>query len=280
MSMELTAQQKVERQKVERQTAHFDSIADAYHQARDQPNHRLLKQLIWRAALDHPSIAEFCGTRTQLDVLEPMCGFADGKTILETHLAVPLKYSGFDHSANVVNTLRADQPGLNVWKQDVTVYTPARETLDVIILLGGLHHVPDAAGRVVGNLAPALRPGGLFISFEPTYGNPLSKSVRQRIYRRNPLFDAATERDFSVRELMFLFENAGLNHIASSYPGLLAYVLYYNPDAFPLLNRGGPALVKTAFALDRPFLRTAIGRTLSFATISIWQQPPIPSPSP
>ena len=109
MSMELT-----DTQKVERQTAHFDSIASTYHRARGHKNHQLLKQLMWHSALDHPAITEFCKTRKRLDVLEPMCGFADGKTILETHLAKPLNYSGFDHSAKVVSTLRASQPGLSV----------------------------------------------------------------------------------------------------------------------------------------------------------------------
>jgi hypothetical protein len=57
------------------------------------------------------------------------------------------------------------------------------------------------------------------------------------------------------------------------YPGLAAYVLYYNPDAFPALNFGGPETVRRLFALERPFLRSAAARTLSFATLSLWRKP-------
>jgi len=57
------------------------------------------------------------------------------------------------------------------------------------------------------------------------------------------------------------------------YPGLLAYVLYYNPDAFPGLDRGGSAGVRLAWTLDRPLIGTALGRLLSFCTLSLWERP-------
>ena len=56
------------------------------------------------------------------------------------------------------------------------------------------------------------------------------------------------------------------------YPGLLAYILYYNPDAFPALNIGGKFLVKGLFALDRLFWSGWIGRKLTFATMTIWKR--------
>ena len=61
-----------------------------------------------------------------------------------------------------------------------------------------------------------------------------------------------------------------------AWPGLASYVLYYNPDAFPSLNLGGERAVRTAFALDRPFFRTPIGRFFSFATLSLWRRPDKP----
>jgi hypothetical protein len=126
---------------------------------------------------------------------------------------------------------------------------------------------------VVRNLAPGLRPGGLFINLEPTHGNPVTKAVRDRIYRRNALFDERTERAFGVGELYAMFRGAGLELVEAQHPGLLSYVLYYNPDAFPNLNLGGERCVRAAFALDRPFLRTFVGRRLSFATLTLWRKP-------
>jgi SAM-dependent methyltransferase len=140
------------------------------------------------------------------------------------------------------------------------------------MLLGGLHHVPDAAPKVVRRLARALKANGILISFEPTFGNPLTRKVRERIYARNSLFDATTERSFAVEELLRMFDEAGLEPVDILFPGLLSYVLYYNPDAFPRLNVGGPRMVRLTFALDRLLFRSTLGRWLSFATLSIWRR--------
>ncbi len=125
----------------------------------------------------------------------------------------------------------------------------------------------------MGTLAASLRPGGLLINLEPTHGNPLARMVRERIYRRNQLFDAETERAFSVEELDAMFVSAGLELAYRTYPGLLGYVLYYNPDAFPGLNLAGTRAVNMLFALERPLMATRIGRWLSFATLAVWRSP-------
>ena len=253
---------------VERQQAHFDGIAEDYFAARRNTNHLLLKELMWR---------DFLGGRNELRreglrVLEAMCGFADGKDIVEGALGVKVHYAGFDYSNAVVAKLRATRPELDIRQADVTSYV-AHETYDLVVLLGGLHHVHHAAAEAVKRVSRAVEPGGYLLNLEPTNGNPLFRRVRERIYRRNALFDAATERAFEVTELFGLFEAAGLRRVDAAWPGLLSYVLYYNPDAFPRLNLGGSWAVRLAFALDRPFFRTAFGRIMSFATLSLWQRP-------
>jgi hypothetical protein len=121
-------------------------------------------------------------------------------------------------------------------------------------------------------LTSALRRGGYFINLEPTNGNSIARMVRERIYERNSLFDEKTERAFDVDTLFSFFQNAGLSLSKVMYPGLLSYVLYYNPDAFPSLNLGGERCVRAAFAADRLFFRTALGRILSFATLTAWRK--------
>ena len=259
--------------KVARQTAHFDSVAETYRTARQHRNHRALKDLMWREFLRDKDGLWADG----LSVLEPMCGFASGRDVLAAHLGRKFDYRGFDNSAAVVDALRLSDPDLAVTRHDVTRFEADAEH-DLVILLGGLHHVPHAAARVVGALARALKPGGYFISFEPTDGNRAFAGLRRWIYRRNPLFDEETERSFTLAEYYAMFAHAGLRHVDSFQPGLLAYTLYYNPDAFPWLNVGGTGLVRAIWALERPFRRGAIGRTLSFATLALWQRPMIPEP--
>jgi hypothetical protein len=129
------------------------------------------------------------------------------------------------------------------------------------------------AADVLRRLAGALRPGGHLVNLEPTHDNPVFRRVRERVYRRNALFDAQTERGFALRELNALFRGAGLERVDQLYPGLLAYVLYYNPDAFPALDRGGPALVRAIFRMEAPLYRTALARRLSFATLTVLRRP-------
>lgn len=255
-------------QRVERQQAHFDSVADGYFAARRHANHLLLKALMWRDFLG----GKIEMKRDGLRVLEAMCGFGDGKDLVETALGIAVEYAGFDYSNSVVATMRATRPALNIWQADVTQYE-ASETYDLVVLLGGLHHVHHAAAEAVERVSRAVKPGGYLVNLEPTNGNPLFRMVRERIYRRNTLFDAETERAFAVEELFGLFDAAGLRRVDAVWPGLLSYVLYYNPDAFPGLNCGGSRAVKAAYALDRPFFRTRLGRALSFATLSLWQRP-------
>ena len=254
---------------VERQRAHFNSVADRYRKARTAANHLILKDLIWSDML---SDLGYNGRR--IKVLEPMCGMGEGFEILSRYVTSDVSYSGFDYSEEMVDSLKTKVPSANVWHADATTFKPERDAYDVIILIGGLHHTPGFAGAIVKSLSQGLRSEGLFINFEPTHGNALFRGVREYIYRSNSLFDSQTERAFAVEELLGFFSDAGLNLTKIRFPGLISYVLYYNPDAFPALNFLGGRMVKATFAVDRLFYTNSIGRFLSFATLSIWRKPP------
>jgi len=253
---------------IERQRTHFNSIAVRYEQGRQDANHKRIKALIWKSAL--ASLAPLRGRRIRM--LEPMCGYAEGLGIVQEHAELDCDYHGFDYSDVIVEELSRTFSDGQVWQADATTYRPEAELYDLAFLSGGLHHVPGNAATVVRNVAAGLKPGGMFVNFEPTYGNGLFRAIRERIYRKNEIFDEVTERSFSVEELRGFFLDAGLKPVSIAYPGLLAYVLYYNTYAFPWLNRGGERSVNLAFAIDRLFMGNRIGRTFSFATISVWQK--------
>ena len=257
-----------ERELLERQREHFNAIADQYKEARAGANHQRLKHLIWNCMTRDLPLPECARYR----VLEAMCGFAEARVLVPRHLSVPIRYAGFDYSETVVATLKSEDPAINVFEADATTWRPDPGSVDIVVLIGGLHHVPDHAGIVVRNLSSGLTPGGLFFNFEPTYGNPLWQRLRHRIYQKNPLFDETTERDFAVEELLGFFRDAGLTPLRIRYPGLIAYILFYNPDAFPFLNVGGRRLVDASFAVDRLLYANALGRWLSFATFSVWRK--------
>jgi len=258
------------------QLQHFDATAEAYFAARMNKNHQLYKKLLWSHFLKQLPLEHGKDIR----VLEAMCGYADGRDIIQSHVGGPIDYIGFDYSATVVDGLKKMSPDLNVFQQDVSTYSPPKESFDITLIIGGLHHVPHLADQIVANLVEGLKPGGIFLSFEPTHDNPLYKRIRQRIYNKNVVFDEQSERAFSLSELKSMFLDAGLKPQAILFPGLLAYILYYNPEAFPMLNLGGEWLVKSLFALDSLIMGTSTGAKLSFATLSAWQKPFIPLGKP
>jgi SAM-dependent methyltransferase len=254
---------------IERQRTHFNGIAHRYESGRNEANHRQIKSLIWREALT--CLAPLRGRKIRM--LEPMCGYGEGLGIVRTHTDLDLEYFGFDYSDVIVDDLSRSFTGGRIWQADVTHYRPETSFFDLIFLAGGLHHVPDNAGEVVRNLVGGLAPGGMFVSFEPTYGNRMFNAVREKIYETNDIFDEVTERAFSTAELRNMFVSAGLEEVKTFYPGLLAYIMYYNPYAFPMLNKGGVRLVDAVFAVDRLFMGNWVGRLFSFATVSIWRKP-------
>ncbi len=128
------------------------------------------------------------------------------------------------------------------------------------------------ADLALKNISAVLKPGGHFINFEPTQNFLPLKMVRTFLYKHNNLFDEDTEQGFDLSHLNRLFRDNGYAAVDQMYPGLLSYILYYNPDAFPLLNRGGKRTVTALYRLDKPFMRNLIGRTFSFATLSLFRK--------
>ena len=254
-------------QRIERQRRHFEGIAGEYTRSRGHPNHLLCKQLIWSHFLSrHRDIRPAC-------VLEPMCGLGEGRSILIDHLgAAGFDYLGFDYSSNMVEEARKRHPDLRFDVGDVSRFEADGQRWDFIVLIGGLHHVFALSEEVVRRLAAAQPPGAHFLSFEPTQACWLTRRVREAIYKRNAIFDDDSEQGFEYDDLERQFELAGYEKRDQVFAGLSAYTLYYNPDAFPWLNLGGQWAVRAFFALDRLFWRNAIGRKLSFATITLWRK--------
>ena len=253
--------------KTERQRQHFNSIAEEYYQARRGEKHLQYKHRLFHYALDGLKVE---GRKAA--VLEPMCGYGEGREIVEKYISEDIDYEGFDYSDVLVRKINDAFPEIKVFVQDVTRYHPEPDSYDIIILIGGLHHVPDSAKDVVKHLCRGLKEGGIFINFEPTSNNPFIKLARDIIYKRNHLFDEKTERAFTLREYNKMFEDAGMKIERQLYPGLLGYVMYYNPDAFPILNRGTVRTVDRIFAIERGLYTNIVGRTFSFCTLSIFRK--------
>ncbi|MEW5822027.1 MAG: class I SAM-dependent methyltransferase [Cyanobacteriota bacterium] len=253
--------------KIEKQIQHFENISEEYFKARSGTNCLKIKSLIWEYFFKDKQYLK----KSNLTVLEPMCGFAEGKNIIEKSLNVEIKYTGFDYSDSMIGFVKDNSPDIDVYKMDITKFS-SDKTYDIIILIGALHHVPDYTFQSIELLSESLNKGGYFINFEPTNNNYLFKIIREQIYKYNHIFDNETERAFELNELNDIFLSNNYKLIDQIYPGLLSYVLYYNPDAFPFLNIGNDSLVSLIFNIEKILFRSIIGKTFSFITISLWQK--------
>ncbi|MFC5046826.1 methyltransferase domain-containing protein [Aquimarina hainanensis] len=250
---------------IEQQREHFENISEKYYNARRATNHLCLKKLMWHFFFKNKKHLK----NQQLSVLEPMCGYSEGKSILEENIGNLGSYEGFDYSSVLIKKVKEKNPALHVYVQDISTFKSDKK-FDIIIIIGGLHHVPSMCEQVVENLKNNLKEGGSFILLEPTHNNIIFRKIRERIYKKNELFDQETEKAFILKDLNQMFLKNGYTLKDQIYPGLLSYILFYNPDAFPFLNIGGKGLVKLLFRIDSLFFRNYIGRKLSFATLSLY----------
>lgn len=254
--------------KIEHQRKHFESVSNTYYRSRQDIKHLLFKEMLWTWFFGK-NRTQF--TKNHYSVLEPMCGYGEGFDVLNKYLNISFDYTGFDYSSELVRIVNDNHPKRNITVGNILNYS-SQQTYDLIILIGGLHHVYAQKELALKNVASLLSEEGIFITFEPTHNNFLFKKVRDVIYKRNPLFDSETEQAFELKELDCLFMNSGLNLIDQTYPGLLGYVMYYNPDAFPSLNIGTTTCLKHLFKLEKHFFTSLLAKYLSFATLSLWRK--------
>ncbi|MEE8575173.1 MAG: class I SAM-dependent methyltransferase [Thermodesulfobacteriota bacterium] len=250
----------------DRQREHFDSISEKYISSRGGEKPEAYKEVMWGRILS--KLSEFLPRESSFTGIEPMCGNADAsRRILDYFPGA--KMDAFDLSRSMLEgAVGSDESRLSVYESDILKFNKTSE-YDLALVIGGLHHIPHDTGRGVGNIRRALKKGGLFLNFEPTHNNFFFKAVRERIYKKNEIFEEESECAFTLKEYNRLLADNGFEILYQCYPGLIGYVLYYNPDAFPLLAVGSAATAKSFASLDMYLSTSAIGRFFSFTTWTI-----------
>lgn len=248
------------------QREHFEKIADTYFQLRNDAKHLFLKKQIWGKFFPNVPLP----LHDHIHVLEAMCGYAEFYEILREHSNKKFLFDAFDFSEKMVAFAKKRNPQINIWMQDITTFAPGKGTYDIICIIGGLHHIYQHIDTVLKNISTSLSKNGIFINFEPTHNNPLFSTIRKIIYKKNSFFDAETERGFSTTELNKKVQYYDLRLVHQIYPGLLAYILWYNPDAFPILNKGSLSFAKKLICAESKIWNTRVARFLSFATLSCY----------
>lgn len=252
---------------VEQQIDNFNGRVDNYLSKKTSPQRQAYISLLWKLVFSYAH--RLSSGRQNVCILEPMCGWSAYDLVAENFPGSIQSYDAFDYSEKMIHIGKSLYPNVNFWVQDATTFVPGENAYDIILLIGGLHHIPKYAPDVLGNLAKSLRPDGCMINLEPTFNNSLLSFFCNLIYRKNKNFDHETERRFSLRELNGYYASAGLKTMKQLYPGLLAYLLWYNPDIFPFLNRGSIHMVRKLFSFEHRIYSSWYAKKMSVATITI-----------
>jgi SAM-dependent methyltransferase len=160
---------------------------------------------------------------------------------------------GLDLSQALVTMERRRYPGTDFVVGDVEFLPLPSASLDGVLLSGILHHLPDpeACAR---ELHRVLRPGGIFMSFDPNRLNPCMWLYRDKsspFYSRKGVTE--NERPVLARDLEALFSRLGFE-VKVGYLSGLSYHYVASPLmrlALPLYNALDALLFRPEFMRSR-----------------------------
>jgi ubiquinone/menaquinone biosynthesis C-methylase UbiE len=204
------------------QRHHYNKIAAAYTANLNYPHTQEYLAYLDRVVLDAIGPGDL-GT-----VAELCCGRGEAPMLLKGRIS---RYIGIDVSENMLEAARQlHKDASSLFLQgDATRVPLAPESIDTIVMLGGVHHVPDRA-RLFDEIAHVLKPGGRFLYREPVSDFILWRALRAAIYRLSPMLDPSTERPLLYEETVPVLERAGLASLHYRTHGFLGFCLFMNSD--------------------------------------------------
>ena len=212
----------------ERQRVHYDRIAAAYVEHLDYPHTEVYTAYLDRALYDA------IGTRNLGVTVELCCGRGEALHLLADRIPEGI---GVDISEEMLNA--AIREGVReVWtlvQGDATKAPLANESVDSVVMLGGIHHVNDRDG-LFREIARILKPGGRFYWREPVSDFFLWRGLRALIYRLSPALDHETERPLRYAETKPPLDAAGLTLEHWRTYGYAGFCLFMNSDVL-VFNR-------------------------------------------
>ena len=136
------------------------------------------------------------GPVSNVAIAEIGCGTGESAWHLRDVVNQNVSYCGIDVSPHMLEKANTILP--HDWKRILVLADANRPVLaphsvDLVFTCGALHHL--AVDRCIPWVARSLRPGGLFIVYEPNFSNPLAALGRRFLEG----FHTSTERPLSPR---------------------------------------------------------------------------------
>ena len=149
-------------------------------------------------------------------VAELCCGRGEALAIFGSRVQ---RYIGIDISETMLEaTLKKHHHPSTILLQADAIRVPlAAESVDTVVMLGGIHHVPQRE-RLFLEVARILKPGGRFVYREPVSDFWLWRALRAVIYWLSPMLNHETERPLQYQETVPVMERAGLKVASVPHP--------------------------------------------------------------
>lgn len=202
-----------------------------------------------------------------LAVADLACG--SGSTSLSLRRRFPgAQLTGFDISPKACETYTA-RVGRPCHIIDLTQPRPPEPRFDAAIIMGGLHHCVADLDATLANVAGLLKPGAVFLMFEPNREYVL-QFARDLWYRIDGYFDAGNEDGLAHGDLL---RRAGGAFTAERvrYFGGPAFFLVYNSLVFRLPPGVKRAVSPPLMALEAGFNRLP-GKRLFSSFTARWRR--------
>jgi len=208
------------------QQQHYDKMADTYQENLSYPHTQEYLNY-----LDTELIESIKSVKPDLNLgccVELCCGTGEAVRLLgydmKPGIAVDISKSmlekgHIDHHEKPVNFVQGDATNV-----------PIRDNFaDTVIMLGGIHHVPDRT-QLFSEIQRILKPNGYFIYREPVSDFWLWRMIRHFIYRVSPLLSHDTERPLIYEETVPVIEKTGLKSLSWKTYGFFGFCLFMNSD--------------------------------------------------
>ena len=210
------------------QQEHYDQVAEAYAANLEYPHTQE-----YMAYLDRVLREEMAGTDLAV-CAEVCCGTGEAFALFHNDIR---KGVGVDISESMLakaqDAFREQQ--LSFVQGDATLLPLGDNTFDTVIMLGGIHHVPDR-DALFEQVFRVLKPGGVFIFREPVSDFWLWKFLRAIVYRLSPMLNHETERPLTYEETVPVLDKAGFTDTSWRTCGFIGFCLFMNSDVL-FVNR-------------------------------------------
>lgn len=207
-------------------------------------------------------------------VLELMCGEAELTRRLPSRFQ---SATGLDLDPHL--TAKAgkeiDDPRVRIIVGSATQIPLADNSIDVVLVMGGLHHARPLLDTIIPEIRRVLSDDGVLIVSEPANDHLITRTIRHLQYSLSSQQGNDEDEDgFTRPEIKAVLQRAGMNLETYEQFGFLAFPLIGNTDLVPLLRHSknlklGKALIDLDVFLERlPIIKKMAWTSIFKATVA------------